>query len=151
MHLGRPDARACDPSKLPPCQPAAGPTGGLVDISPHDFVRLVLPVYKAMFEHMPTFAMLASGQYKRSTAEVLRSMKTLNHYTTVSFGRLLVSAGRRLRLSEAHFEAALQAICNSGLILAPNLQQEQVSAFLGRPSPKLRAPCGRVVGVKQHF
>lgn len=116
------------------CQAAAGPTGVLVDISPGDFVRLVLPVYKAMFEHMPNATMLAESFRGGSNLPVdyaLRSVKMPKHYTSVSFARLLVSAGRKLRLSESHFEAALEAIIgNSGLILAPNLQQDQVSCVL---------------------
>lgn len=105
-----------------------------MDISPEDFVRLVLPVYKAMFEHMPKSGMLAAamqGKLSLPADECLRSVVMLKHYTSVSFGRLLVLAGRKLRLSEAHFEAALEAIIsNSGLMLAPNLQQEQVSCRL---------------------
>lgn len=100
-----------------------------MDIGPDDFVRLVLPVYKAMFDHMPTSAMLTSmlSADALSADEAVRRVTMMKHYTSVSFGRLLVSAGRRLRLSEAHFEAAREAIVrNSGLILASNLQQEQV-------------------------
>lgn len=91
-------------------------------------MRLVLPVYKEMFQHMPKVAMFSSMQFKISTDEALRAATMGNHYTSVSFGRLSASAGRNLRLSEAHFEAALEAtIKKSGLILAPNLQQEQFS------------------------
>eukprot|EP00752_Nemacystus_decipiens_P011513 g10223.t1 len=111
--------------------PTAGPTGVLVDISPDDFARLVLPVYKAMFEHMPTSEMMASPLFKRPTVqEIVRSVTKVRHYTSVAFGRLLVSAGRKLRLDEAHFEAALEAVIhNGGLILAPNLQLEQAAVF----------------------
>ena len=108
-----------------------------MDISPSDFVRLVLPVYKAMFEHMPKAGMLAAWMagFKPSADEALRSVTMLKHYTSVSFGRLLVSAGLRLRLRQAHFEAALEAIISkSGLVLAPNLQQEQVRCALTRKS-----------------
>lgn len=111
-------------------QPAAGPTDTLVDISPQDFVSLTLPVYKAMFEHMPKSTMLRSLQMMRgrsNTNEALRWFTIPHYYTSVSFGRLLSLARRQLRLRVAHFEAALDAIMdNSGLMLAPNLQQEQV-------------------------
>ena len=107
-----------------------------MDISPGNFVRLVLPVYKAMFGHMPKAGMLAAtmrGQLKLPVDEALRSVTMLKHYTSVSFGRLLVSAGRKLRLGDTHFEAALEAIISkSGLMLAPNLQQEQVRRVLRR-------------------
>lgn len=84
-----------------------------------------MPVYKAMFEHMPTSDMLI---FKRSAAEGCCHLQMLKHYTSVCFGRLLALAGKNLRLSETHFAVALEATVNdSGLILAPNLQQEQVS------------------------
>lgn len=109
-------------------QPVAGRTGVVVDISPDDFVRLVLPVYKAMFAHMPNSAMLGSTQFKQQANELLRAVAMRRQYTSVSFGRLLVLAGRRLRLTETHHEAALEAVHrNSGLILATNLRPEQVS------------------------
>lgn len=99
-----------------------------MDISPIDFVHLVLPVYKAMFKHIATSAILASIQSKKSADENFRVLAMVKHYTSVSFARLLVLAGRKLRLSEAHFEAALHAIMNrSGLILESNLRAEQVS------------------------
>eukprot|EP00752_Nemacystus_decipiens_P011512 g10222.t1 len=134
-----------------------GPTGYLVDISPDDFARLVLPVYKAMFEHIPSSEMMAPVLSKRSIGHqraLLRSMITVNHYTSVTFGRLLVLAGRKLRLDEAHFEAALRAVVHSsGLILAPNLNLEQVAVFhtLGlvsiiRPSPGMSS---RVSGTRR--
>ena len=65
-------------------------------------------------------------------AGLIHNMTMPNQYTPVSFGRLLAVAGRQLRLKTAHFQAALFAIINgSGLILAPNLMQEQVScAFM---------------------
>lgn len=107
-----------------------------MDISPENFVRLVLPVYKAMFEQLPTTAMLAASMLGplKPTAEEARRIITLKHYTSVSFGRLLVLAERQLRLTQAYSEAALEAIIeNSGLTLAPALQQEQVSFPLRRP------------------
>lgn len=121
------------------CQPTAGPTDALVDISPLDFVRLVLPVYKAMFAHMPTSSMVRSMMSETLGNAALRSVQMVKHYTSVSFARLLGSARRTLRVSAAHFEAALEAIIrNSGLILAPNLQQEQVSATIPTPAIRLR-------------
>lgn len=90
-----------------------------MDISPDNFVSLVLPVYKAMFAYMES---------KLPAHEAIRSVAMLKHYTSVSFGRLLVLAEHKLRLSQAHFEAALEAIAgNSDHALAPHLKQEQVS------------------------
>lgn len=105
----------------------------LVDISPHDFVSLTLPVYKAMFEHMPKSGMLASMNFTLPVNQAIRSVMLPHHYTSVSFGRLLSLARRQLRLSVTHFEAVYDAITdNSGLVLAPNLQQEQVKCdFMG--------------------
>lgn len=97
-----------------------------MDISPQDFVSLALPVYKAMFDHMPKSAMLASMRFEQPWA--VRSCTIPHHYTSVSFGRLLSLSRRQLHLSVTHFEAVLHAIIrNSGLMLAPNLQQEQVT------------------------
>lgn len=110
-------------------QSPSGPTRILGDISPSKFVDLTLPVYKAMFAHMPTTAMLSSGRLRQAMAGTVQSMAIPKYYTSVSFGRLLALAGRRLRLKTAHFRAALHAITNgSGLILATNLMQEQVSS-----------------------
>ena len=80
-----------------------------------------------MFAHMPTTAMLSSGALG-SRKELCQKVMMPQHYTSVSFGRLLAWAGRRLRLKAAHFKSALHAIVgNSGIILATNLMQEQVS------------------------
>lgn len=108
-------------------QSSAGATCILGDISPSEFASLTLPVFKAMFAHMPTTAMLTS-RVLEDREELLQKVLLPKHYTSVSFGRLLALAGRQLRLKTAHFQSALQAIASkSGLILASNLQQEQVS------------------------
>lgn len=92
-----------------------------VNISPSDFVGLVLPVYKAMFSHALSIASL----FKRANN---RAFCSINHHSSASFGRVLAFASRRLCLGTMHFEAALDAVrSDSGLILATNLQQEQVS------------------------
>ena len=58
---------------------------------------------------------------------VLRVMVNPKSYTGASFGRLLALASRRLHIKAEHYEAALNAAMNdSGLVLAPNLQQEKV-------------------------
>ena len=102
----------------------SSPTG--IDISPSDFVSLVLPVYKAMFDNLPNVARAMSGSEGRQ--ESIRALSTPMHYTSVSFIRLLALAGRQLRLDTKHFEAALKAmIVDSGLIMASNMMQEQVS------------------------
>ena len=112
-----------------------------MDISPKDFVNLTLPVYKAMFEHMPKTAMwktMKSGMPGMPVNQALRFTTMTKHYTSVSFGRLLALAGRQLRLNADHFEAARDAVIdNSGLILAPNLQQEQARSqhVSRRPQP----------------
>ena len=108
-------------------QASAGPTCVLADISPSEFANVTLPVYKAMFAHMPTTAMFFSGILGDRKAPI-RNVILPKYYTSGSFGRLLISAGRQLRLKPAHFRSALHAIMsNSGLVLAPNLVQEQVS------------------------
>lgn len=108
-----------------------------MDISPKDFASLTLPVYKAMFEHMPKMDMwnaIRSGMQGMEAMPVnqaLRMATMIKHYTSVSFGRLLALARRQLRLNEMHFEAARDAVINkSGLVLASNLQQEQVGHCL---------------------
>ena len=102
-----------------------------VDISTTDLVSLTLPVYKAMFAHMPKVDVWTPGKFEMAINQAARSATNFKHYTSVSSARLLVSAGRTLRLSVGHFEAARDAIINnSGLILAPILQQEQLSRRL---------------------
>ncbi|CAB1098062.1 unnamed protein product [Ectocarpus sp. CCAP 1310/34] len=121
-----------------------GPSNNvLVDISPRDFVNLTLPVYKEMFGHMPKTSMLASRKFHLPANEALRSATLLKYYTSVSFGRLLSLAGRRLRLRVAHFDSVLGAIIdNSGLILAPNLMQEQMAVFHALGLAPIRQPIG---------
>lgn len=98
-----------------------------VHISPKDFVSLTLPVYKAMFSHMPTMAWAEAGPLAKTTDEWVRSAITPKHYSRASFARLLVLAGRRLRPGTVHFETALNAVgSKSGLVLAPNLVPETV-------------------------
>ncbi|CAM9288454.1 unnamed protein product [Ectocarpus fasciculatus] len=116
----------------------SSPTG--IDISPSDFVSLVLPVYKAMFANLPNMARAMSGSEGRQ--ECIRALSTPMHYTSVSFIRLLALAGRQLRLDTKHFEAALKAmIVDSGLIMASNMMHEQMALFHAmdlvpiRPSP----------------
>lgn len=100
-------------------QPAEGSAPHLVDISPSELVGLTLPVYKAMSP--------MAGAMEMSKAERIAMMTTPNHYTSVSFVRLLALAGRRLRLTAAHFRAVLNAMMDdSGMIMASNLCQEQV-------------------------
>ncbi|CAM9211239.1 unnamed protein product, partial [Laminaria digitata] len=108
---------------------ASGPTRILGDISPSEFVDLTLPVYKAMFAHMPTTAVFSSGVLPNRNTLLLNQMEP-KYYTSMSFGRLLALAGGQLRLKTAHFQAALHAIRdNSGVLLAPNLMQEQAALF----------------------
>lgn len=93
-----------------------------MDISPSDFAGLTLPVYKAMFSHMPNMSMFGLDD-----KQLLLSAATNKYYTSVSFARVLALAGRRLRLGSAHFEASRVSIFeSSGLVLALNLRQEQV-------------------------
>lgn len=105
-----------------------------MDISPADLVSLTLPVYQNMSPMAGPFGM---------TREMIISMATTaNHYTSVSFIRLLVGAGRRLRLSATHYRAVLYALMNnSGMMLASNLSQEQVfisPRMIGKGSISLR-------------
>lgn len=84
---------------------------------------------------MPKTSMFASRKFDLPANEALRSTTMPKYYTSVSFGRLLSLAGRRLRLRVAHFDSVLGAIIdNSGLVLAPNLQQEQVRQLLSNTS-----------------
>ncbi|CAN0267812.1 unnamed protein product, partial [Ectocarpus sp. 12 AP-2014] len=106
-----------------------------IDISPSDFVSLVLPVFKAMFANVDLLG-------SRGREESIRALTTPMHYTSASFIRLLALAGRQLRLDTRHFEAALKAmIVGSGLIMASNMMQEQMALFHAmdlvpiRPSP----------------
>ncbi|CAM9120819.1 unnamed protein product [Ectocarpus sp. 6 AP-2014] len=97
------------------------PAAASVDVSPSDFASLTLPVYKAMFSHMPNKSMFGLDD-----KQLLLSAATNKYYTSVSFARVLALAGRRLRLGSAHFEAARVSIFeSSGLVLALNLRQEQ--------------------------
>ncbi|CAM9183760.1 unnamed protein product [Ectocarpus fasciculatus] len=106
-----------------PALTAPRPAAASVDISPSDFASLTLPVYKAMFSHMPNKALPMFGLDKK---QLLLSVATNNYYTSVSFARVLALAGRRLRLGPAHFEAARVSVFeSSGLVLALNLRQEQ--------------------------
>lgn len=80
-----------------------------------------------MLAHMPSTAMFFSGLLGNSKM-LLKDALLPKHYTSASFGRLLILAGRQLRLKPAHFRSALHAVMdNSGIVLAPNLVQEQVS------------------------
>lgn len=100
-------------------QPVDGSASELVDISPSELVGLTLPVYKAMSPK--------AGATGLSKEEMITVFTAPNHYTSVSFVRLLILAGRRLRLSPTHFKAVLDVIMNdSGMILASNFSQEQV-------------------------
>ncbi|CAM9120897.1 unnamed protein product [Ectocarpus sp. 6 AP-2014] len=104
-----------------------------MDISPADLVSLTLPVYKNMSPMAGPFGM---------TREMIISMATTaNHYTSVSFIRLLVGASRRLRLSATHYRAVLHALMNnSGMMLASNLSQEQMALFHALDLARMR-PC----------
>lgn len=100
-----------------------------VDISPGDFAKLTLPIYKGMFEYMLLVQQSAMGG-KTAQDALMAAMTAPKHYTPLSFARLLAVAGRRLRLSPVHFKAAINAtICQSGLMMASNFQQEQVRKF----------------------
>lgn len=99
-------------------QPPAG--FDLVDISPRDFVDLTLPVYQAMSP--------MAGPSGMTPDMMIHMATTANHYTSISFMRLLTVAARRLRLTSTHFRAVLNALMkDSGMLLASNLSQEQVS------------------------
>lgn len=92
-------------------------------ITPEDFAKLTLPVYKAMHAHMPETAM-SRWIEDPSTA---RAMVIPKFYTSASFSRLVAVASRHLHLETVHYKAALDAvIADSGILLAPNLQQEKV-------------------------
>lgn len=96
-----------------------------VDITPKDFVGITLPVYKAMFAHMPSY----EENIFRSldSREKIARFFAPKYYTSLGFARLVAMAGRRLRLGSSHYKAVVRAIRGgSRLILAPNLQQEQV-------------------------
>lgn len=84
-----------------------------------DFIDLTLPIYKKMSP--------MAGPAGMDLEMMISMTTTANHYTSVSFIRLLALAGRRLRLTAAHFRAVLNALMNdSGMMLASNLSQEQV-------------------------
>lgn len=101
------------------------------DITPEAFVKLTHPVYKAMFSHMPTEEMLAGGFWEPYN-HALGDGVSVKHYTPASFGRLLASAGRFLRLGTRHFKAALHAIVTrSDRISARNLVEEKVKRVKG--------------------
>ena len=92
-------------------------------ITPGDFAKLTLPVYKAMLAHMPRTAMSPWIEHPR----IVRAVVIQKSYTSASFARLVAVASRHLHLETAHYKAALDAvIADSGMILAPNLQQEKV-------------------------
>lgn len=94
-----------------------------MDISPSDFVNLTLPIYRAMSP--------MAGPLGVPREELISMLTTPNHYTSVSFIRLVALASRRLRLSPAHFRAVLQALMHdSGMMLATNLSQEQVGQLV---------------------
>ncbi len=107
------------PIRHPGRQPSTGPAADLVDMSPSDFVNLTLPIYKTMSP--------MAGHAGMAKEDIVSMLTTANHYTSVSFIRLVALASRRLRLSPAHFRAVLQALMHqSGMILTTNLSQEQV-------------------------
>ncbi|CAM9115690.1 unnamed protein product, partial [Ectocarpus sp. 13 AM-2016] len=104
------------PDLTSPVPPAAS-----VDISPSEFASLTLPVYEAVFFHMPNMSIFGIDD-----KQLLLSAATNKYYTSVSFARVLALFGRRLRLGAANFEAARVSIFeSSGLVLALNLRQEQ--------------------------
>ena len=95
-----------------------------MDIGPNDFASLTLPVYKAMFDHMPKSM---TGFETSATTGRRAAVTAFNHYTSASFGRILALARQRLNLTVDHFEAVRDTIiADSGLVLAPKLKQEQV-------------------------
>ncbi|CAM9233644.1 unnamed protein product [Ectocarpus fasciculatus] len=101
-----------------------------------------------MFGHMPKTSMLESRKFDLPVTEALRSTTMPKYYTSVSFGRLVSLAGRRLRLSVDHFDSVLNAmIDNSGLILAPNLMQEQMAAFRALGLAPIRQPPGAMLPI----
>eukprot|EP00752_Nemacystus_decipiens_P005603 g5071.t1 len=94
----------------------------LVDMNPAELVGMTLPIYKAMVP--------MAGDMGLSKDEWVAKLTMANHYTSVSFVRLVALAGRRLRLSEAHFRAVLDGLMNdSGMLMASNLCQEQMALF----------------------
>ncbi|CAM9397242.1 unnamed protein product, partial [Hapterophycus canaliculatus] len=104
---------------LPEPTPVEGSPSLLVDMSPRDFVALTLPIYKTMSP--------MAGPVDLNLEKIISMSTTANHYTSISFIRLIALAGRRLRLSAEHFRAVLKTIRNDGsMLLAFNLSQEQV-------------------------
>ncbi|CAM9230359.1 unnamed protein product [Scytosiphon promiscuus] len=94
----------------------------LVDMTLKDFVDLTLPIYKRMSP--------MAGPAGMDLEAMISMTTTANHYTSVSFIRLIALAGRRIRLRAAHFRAVLNALMNdSSMILASNLSQEQMALF----------------------
>lgn len=92
-------------------------------ITPEDFAKLTLPVYKAMLAHMPRTAI--SPWIEDPTTE--RAMVIPKFYASASFARLVAVASRHLHVEKAHYEAVLDiVIADSGILLPPNLQQEKV-------------------------
>lgn len=97
-----------------------------VDITPEDFVKLTLPIYKAMLSHIPTMESMFSGHV--AVSKYAARFKLPKHYTPLSFARLVAMANLRLRLSVKHYGAVLNAVMHStGLILESNLAQGTVS------------------------
>lgn len=109
-------------------QSPSGPAYIQADISPDEFARLTLPVYKAMLAHVPTEQDVSClGRRSGTEEEKLFDESTPKHYTSASFGRLLALAGRRLRLKEEHFDAVLRAMASESGIHSPFvLLKEQV-------------------------
>lgn len=77
-----------------------------------------------MLAHMPRTATPPWIEHPST----VRAMVIPKVYTSASFARLVAVASRHLHLETVHYKAALRAvIADSGMILAPNLQQEKVS------------------------
>lgn len=125
-------ATSCDPNPTPSrCQTlwhvSQAPSSSIrVNISPSNFARLTLPVYKTMFCHLPTMAdMMTKPSF--SVEDLAASLMPKN-YIPASFARLLGLAGRQMRLSTTHFKTALDAVVSqSGLLLASHRRRETVS------------------------
>lgn len=99
-----------------------------MDITPTELVGLTLPIYKAMSP--------MAGNMTLSRDEWATSLTMPNHYTSVSFARLVALAGRRLRLTPAHFRAVLNAVMDdSGMLMASNFHQEQASHVMPSSIP----------------